>query len=336
MPLSLSSNTRNNGTWLSATYISQTGQKIKEIMAGPKHGCDAKKLNEMLREERGQLRQRRQTRVVPRRRREGPASVQGQVKVKGWEIVIRGEITSDDMAAAMGLVVGSPFCALAAKREKLLQQDVHEDESRLNYENSVRRGNAIVIVLHKEHGYAPHINVQSLQLSPSVRTEGPITICAFCPQPREWKEIILRRGKSPHQAVVKSEKDQSQAAMKNSFEDFYHAIVELIEKFCEERGQVQYKIPSKKALKEAYEKHHTEQGQLKREEFIKIGKEVIRRDSFTLGKATMDFIMYLFGAPLCALAAKRILPGLRWISDDVAIPLATSASVAYLIRTKQL
>uniref|UniRef100_A0A0E0N7R9 Uncharacterized protein n=1 Tax=Oryza rufipogon TaxID=4529 RepID=A0A0E0N7R9_ORYRU len=317
MPLSLSSNTRNNGTWLSATHISQTGQKIKEIMAGPKHGCDAKKLNE-------------------------------------------GEITSDDMAAAMGLVVGSPFCALAAKREKLLQQDVHEDESRLNYENSVRRGNAIVIVLHKEHGYAPHINVQSLQLSPSVRTEGPITICAFCPQPREWKEIILRRGKSPHQAVVKSEKDQSQAAMKSekadtekliqfmeanyekyvanvdSFEDFYHAIVELIEKFCEERGQVQYKIPSKKALKEAYEKHHTEQGQLKREEFIKIGKEVIRRDSFTLGKATMDFIMYLFGAPLCALAAKRILPGLRWISDDVAIPLATSASVAYLIRTKQL
>ncbi len=84
------------------------------------------------------------------------------------------------------------------------------------------------------------------------------------------------------------------------------------------------------------QKHHTEQGQLKREEFIKIGKEVIRRDSFTLGKATMDFIMYLFGAPLCALAAKRILPGLRWISDDVAIPLATSASVAYLIRTKQL
>lgn len=42
--------------------------------------------------------------------------MQGQVKVKGWEIVIRGEITSDDMAAAMGLVVGSPFCALAAKR----------------------------------------------------------------------------------------------------------------------------------------------------------------------------------------------------------------------------
>ncbi|EEE56023.1 hypothetical protein OsJ_04805 [Oryza sativa Japonica Group] len=194
------------------------------------------------------------------------------------------------MAAAMGLVVGSPFCALAAKRTAL------ESE----------------------------------------------------------------KDQSPHQAVVKSEKDQSQAAMKSekadtekliqfmeanyekyvanvdSFEDFYHAIVELIEKFCEERGQVQYKIPSKKALKEAYEKHHTEQGQLKREEFIKIGKEVIRRDSFTLGKATMDFIMYLFGAPLCALAAKRILPGLRWISDDVAIPLATSASVAYLIRTKQL
>uniref|UniRef100_A0A0E0JTR4 Uncharacterized protein n=1 Tax=Oryza punctata TaxID=4537 RepID=A0A0E0JTR4_ORYPU len=77
-------------------------------MAGPKHGCDAKKLNEMFREERGQLRYKI---VVPRR--EGPVSVKGQVK--RWEIVIRGEITSD-MAAAMGLVIGSPFCALAAKR----------------------------------------------------------------------------------------------------------------------------------------------------------------------------------------------------------------------------
>uniref|UniRef100_A0A0E0JTR5 Uncharacterized protein n=1 Tax=Oryza punctata TaxID=4537 RepID=A0A0E0JTR5_ORYPU len=173
-------------------------------------------------------------------------------------------------------------------------------------------------------------------------------------------QTALKSEKDQSQAALTSGKDQSQSAVKSekvdtekliqfmeanyekyvanvqSFDDFYHAIVELIEKFCEKRGQVQYKIPEKEKLKEAYEKHHTEQGQLKREEFIKIGKEVIRRESFTLGKATMDFIMYLFGAPLCALAAKRILPGLGWISDDVVIPLATSASVAYIIRTKQL
>ncbi|KAF0893674.1 hypothetical protein E2562_028081 [Oryza meyeriana var. granulata] len=162
------------------------------------------------------------------------------------------------------------------------------------------------------------------------------------------------------QTALKSEKDQSHVAVKSekadtekliqfmeehyeehvanvqSFDDFYHAIVELIEKFCEERGQVQYKIPKKEKLLDVYNKHHTAEGNLRRDEFIKIGKEVIRRDSFTLGKATMDFIMYLFGAPLCALAAKRLLPGLGWLSDDVVIPLATSGSVAYLIKTKQL
>ncbi|KAL5654816.1 hypothetical protein ACJX0J_034135, partial [Zea mays] len=37
------------------------------------------------------------------------------------------------------------------------------------------------------------------------------------------------------------------------FDDFYHAIYELIEKFCEERGQLQYRIPPKDELKEKYE-----------------------------------------------------------------------------------
>uniref|UniRef100_A0A0D9VAE4 Uncharacterized protein n=1 Tax=Leersia perrieri TaxID=77586 RepID=A0A0D9VAE4_9ORYZ len=167
-------------------------------------------------------------------------------------------------------------------------------------------------------------------------------------------------GDQSSKAAMKSEKDQSKAAPKNekadtkkliqfmeeqyekyvanvqTFDEFYHAIVELIEKFCEERGQVQYKIPTKKELEEAYNNHHKAEGQLKKEEFIKIGKEMIRRDSFTLGKATIDFVMYLFGAPLCALVAKRILPGLGWLSDDVAIPLATSGAVAYLIKSKQL
>ncbi|XP_015697046.1 uncharacterized protein LOC107305075 [Oryza brachyantha] len=173
-------------------------------------------------------------------------------------------------------------------------------------------------------------------------------------------QTALVSEKDESQTAEKGQKDQSQAVVKSekvdtekliqfmeerydkyvanvqSFDDFYHAIVELIEKFCEERGQVQYKIPTRDALEQAYKKHHTAEGQLKREEFIKIGKEVIRRDSFTLGKATVDFITYLFGAPLCALAAKRILPSLGWLSDDVVIPLATSGSVYYLIRTKQL
>ncbi|XP_035817280.1 uncharacterized protein [Zea mays] len=37
-----------------------------------------------------------------------------------------------------------------------------------------------------------------------------------------------------------------------SFDEFYHAIFELIEMFCEERGQLQYRLAEKKALEEAY------------------------------------------------------------------------------------
>ncbi|RLN22623.1 uncharacterized protein C2845_PM07G35190 [Panicum miliaceum] len=35
-------------------------------------------------------------------------------------------------------------------------------------------------------------------------------------------------------------------------------------------------------------------------------------------------------------AYNRILPRLGWLSDDVVIPLATSGSVAYLIKSKML
>jgi hypothetical protein len=35
--------------------------------------------------------------------------------------------------------------------------------------------------------------------------------------------------------------------------DFYHAFYELIEKFCEERGQLQYRIPEKAELQKQYE-----------------------------------------------------------------------------------
>uniref|UniRef100_A0A0A9G738 Uncharacterized protein n=1 Tax=Arundo donax TaxID=35708 RepID=A0A0A9G738_ARUDO len=122
----------------------------------------------------------------------------------------------------------------------------------------------------------------------------------------------------------------------NTFDEFYHAIYELIEMFCEERGQFQYKMPEKETLLKAYNNHHKTEGELKKEEFVAISKEVIRVNSFTFGNASMEFLMFLFGAPACALLAKRILPGLRWLSDDIVIPLATSGSVAYLIHTKRL
>ncbi|KAL6853908.1 hypothetical protein ACP4OV_019937 [Aristida adscensionis] len=121
-----------------------------------------------------------------------------------------------------------------------------------------------------------------------------------------------------------------------TFDEFYHAIFELIEMFCEERGQFQYKIPEKKTLENAYNRHHRSEGAVKKEEFVAMSKEVVGLSSFTFGKAAVEFVMVLFGAPVCAVLAKRILPGLGWLSDDVVIPLATSGSVAYLINSKRL
>ncbi|OEL34081.1 hypothetical protein BAE44_0004892 [Dichanthelium oligosanthes] len=126
-----------------------------------------------------------------------------------------------------------------------------------------------------------------------------------------------------------------------SFDEFYHAIFELIELFLfrmfyEERGHLQYRIPEKRILQDAYSKHHKSEGELKKEEFVEISKEVLKVESFTFGKATIELGMFLFGVPACAFLAKRILPGLGWLSDDIVIPLATSGSVAYLIKSKRL
>ncbi|KAG0541055.1 hypothetical protein BDA96_03G463100 [Sorghum bicolor] len=121
-----------------------------------------------------------------------------------------------------------------------------------------------------------------------------------------------------------------------SFDEFYHAIFELIEMFCEERGQLQYRIAEKKTLEEAYNKHHRSDGNVTKEEFDAMSREVVTGGSFRVGKASVELGMLLFGAPACALLAKRILPGLGWLSDDVVVPLATSGSVAYLIKSKRL
>ncbi|WVZ67375.1 hypothetical protein U9M48_016462 [Paspalum notatum var. saurae] len=108
-----------------------------------------------------------------------------------------------------------------------------------------------------------------------------------------------------------------------SLDEFYHADV-----LRGARGKLQYRIRKKETLLESYNRHHTSDGQ-GGVQFVEMSKEeLLRRESFSLGKATVELAMLLFGVPACAFAAKRILPGLGWVSDDVAIPLATSASVA--------
>uniref|UniRef100_A0ACD5TGT1 Uncharacterized protein n=1 Tax=Avena sativa TaxID=4498 RepID=A0ACD5TGT1_AVESA len=166
-------------------------------------------------------------------------------------------------------------------------------------------------------------------------------------KPSEAKELINFMGKN-YESKVKPA---------TTFDEFYHAIYELIENshvipmpfrikrasmrinrmFCEERGQLQYKMPSKKKLEEAYKAvHPSGTANLSKNDFMKITEAIITVDSFTFGKAALDVLVVLFGAPVCAILAKRIVPGLKSFSDDIVIPLATSGAVVYLAKTNKL
>ncbi|XP_062181482.1 uncharacterized protein LOC133885757 [Phragmites australis] len=122
-----------------------------------------------------------------------------------------------------------------------------------------------------------------------------------------------------------------------TFDDFYHAIYELIQMFCESRGQLQYKIPSREELEIQYLKAHPSgDANLTEKQFLEIAKGIVKLDSFTFGKATWDIIVVLFGLPVCALLTKTYIPGLKSISDDIVIPAATSGAVVYLAKTNKL
>ena len=84
------------------------------------------------------------------------------------------------------------------------------------------------------------------------------------------------------------------------------------------------------------QKHHKTTGELKKDEFVKISKDMVGLGSFSFGQAATELMLLLFGAPVCALLLKRVVPGLGGLSDDIVIPLATSGSVAYLVHTKKL
>ncbi|CAM0955733.1 unnamed protein product [Alopecurus aequalis] len=150
-------------------------------------------------------------------------------------------------------------------------------------------------------------------------------------------KVVPKRNEAKELISFMEKNYESKVQPATTFDEFYHAIYELIEMFCEERGQLQYKMPSKKRLAEAYEAvHKNSTANLSKTEFIKITESIITVDSFTAGKAAMDVLVVLFGAPVCALLAKKIVPGLKSLSDDIVIPLATSGAVVYLAKTNKL
>ncbi|CAD6272261.1 unnamed protein product [Miscanthus lutarioriparius] len=177
----------------------------------------------------------------------------------------------------------------------------------------------------------------------------------------EKKDAKKAHTSSDANALIEFMKKNYDAKVKDvtEFDEFYHAIYELIEKFCEERGQLQYRIPPKEELKEKYElaapyrradfsfsflrvfpqaqKFHKGRGtKVTAQEFENIAKAILKIDSFTFGKAAVDILVVLFGVPVCALLTKRFVPGLKAISDDIVIPAATSGAVVYLAKSNKL
>lgn len=82
---------------------------------------------------------------------------------------------------------------------------------------------------------------------------------------------------------------------------------------------------------------HKTKEPLNKKEFEKIIEKVIKFDSFYVGQGAKDLFLYIFGVPIVALFAKRIVPGpIRTISDDLFIPAVTSGTVYYLAKTNKL
>ena len=63
-----------------------------------------------------------------------------------------------------------------------------------------------------------------------------------------------------------------------------------------------------------------------------MSKEVVKVESFSLGKATVEFAIVLFGGPACAFVAKRILPGLlAWFLLHAPVPDAAAHQLAFWV-----
>ncbi|CAH9134865.1 unnamed protein product [Cuscuta epithymum] len=117
--------------------------------------------------------------------------------------------------------------------------------------------------------------------------------------------------------------------------DFCHAICQIVEDINSSIGSTQIRMPTTETLKQAYMKHHKEEGKkLSKEEFEKILREIIM-DTGVTGIGAKDILFYLFGVPVTALLFKqRLLPNA--IPNEVFIPAITSATVFLLAKLNKI
>ncbi|XP_072984620.1 uncharacterized protein [Typha latifolia] len=125
-----------------------------------------------------------------------------------------------------------------------------------------------------------------------------------------------------------------------NFEDFYHAVYEIIQELRDRSGAIQLQLRSSDEIKMVYKKHRPKVGEphepMSKAECEKIIKELIKMDDVHIGKKAVDILALIYGAPICAFLAKKIIPGANSFSDDVVVPAATAGAVLFLAKTNKL
>lgn len=83
---------------------------------------------------------------------------------------------------------------------------------------------------------------------------------------------------------------------------------------------------------------HEEGKKLTREEFEKIAKDTLKIDKSTWRKFALETIFFMFGAPIAAVVAKRLIPGgnSSLVPDDILVPAVTSFTAVVLAKINRI
>lgn len=82
---------------------------------------------------------------------------------------------------------------------------------------------------------------------------------------------------------------------------------------------------------------HEEGKKLTREEFEKIAKGALKIDKITWRKLALETIFFMFGAPIAAVVAKRLIPGGNsLVPDDILVPAVTSFTAVVLANINRI
>ncbi|CAA7388511.1 unnamed protein product [Spirodela intermedia] len=119
---------------------------------------------------------------------------------------------------------------------------------------------------------------------------------------------------------------------------FYHFVYKIVEEINARSGAIQYDMPNFDRFKSIFkEVHPDEKRKLTKEEFRKFFEKAVGFQSVQAGQGFKEILLLILGVPVVATFAKRAMLGKNsQISDDVLIPVVTSATVVYLAKSNKL